>query len=273
MSDQYDETWTASAEELAALQELQAELAAQREQTAADRAATQEQLEALAGARGEVQAQTRGLEGDIGSFRAEQKLAADAAHTAAVELATAQGGDFYAPDVGQQVAPDGTITYDFDAHLHARGIDLDAVTGPGPDKQVRWLRASDGLARVAVYGAEGPAGAYAQVSVGASRTLVLLDELGQSGVPLLGGSYKTFVGQAAVVWPAAGGVDSNPVNVGAFTSQPVGALVTCNNFAGAGRLLTFDAIFGGAIVQIIGHASPAAPGGYGVYVTYLIWGS
>jgi hypothetical protein len=146
MSDQYDETWTASAEELAALQELQDQLAAQREQTAAERAATQQQLDELAGARGEVQTQTRGLEGDVGSFRAEQKLADAAAHTAAVELAASQGGDFYSPDVGQVVAPDGTITYDFDAHLHARGLDLDAgtSTAPSPDQRVRWLRQSDG---------------------------------------------------------------------------------------------------------------------------------
>jgi hypothetical protein len=86
MSDQYDATWTASADELAALQDLQAQLAAQREQTAADRAAALAELQEL------------------------------------------------------------TVTYDFDAHLHARGIDLDAADSSSSpaDRQARWLRTSDG---------------------------------------------------------------------------------------------------------------------------------
>jgi hypothetical protein len=115
------------------------ELAAQEE-------AARRQLAELADTRNQVQTQTRELEGDIGGFRAEQGLAWEAAHTASVELATAQGGDFYAPDVGQRIAPNGTVTYDFDAHLHARGIDLDAGVGipPATVSTVRWLRQSDG---------------------------------------------------------------------------------------------------------------------------------
>jgi hypothetical protein len=145
--DEFDATWEASAEELAALQELQAQLAAQREQTAGEQAAAAADLQLLTDQRLQVQGQTRGLEGDVGSFRREQDLAADAARTARVDLAAAQGGgDFYSPDVGQQVAPDGTVTYDFDAHLHARGLDLDAGTSNSPpaDRRIRWLRQSDG---------------------------------------------------------------------------------------------------------------------------------
>jgi hypothetical protein len=91
----------------------------------AEQAAAAEQLNELLVTRQQLQSQTQALQGDVGSFRREQQLAWDAAHTASVELAAAQGGDFYAPDVGQQVAPDGTVTYDFDAHLHARGVDID----------------------------------------------------------------------------------------------------------------------------------------------------
>lgn len=44
------------------------------------------------------------------------------------------------------VAPDGTITYDFDGHIHADGLDLYAGTTSSPpnDRLVRWLRQSDG---------------------------------------------------------------------------------------------------------------------------------
>jgi hypothetical protein len=128
---------------------------------AAEEAAAAEQIARLAAVRQEVQAQTRGLAGDVGSFRAEQQLAADAAHIASVELATAQGGDFYSADVGQQVAPDGTVTYDFrDVHLKAAGIDFDAGTGTPPSAQtvIDWKRLSDGAVIADVYAYDNPAG-------------------------------------------------------------------------------------------------------------------
>jgi hypothetical protein len=113
----------------------------------AEQAAAAEQLNELLVTRQQLQSQTQALQGDVGSFRREQQLAWDAAHTASVELAAAQGGDFYAPDVGQQVAPDGTVTYDFDAHLHARGVDIDVglTSTPPNDRRIRWLRADGGV--------------------------------------------------------------------------------------------------------------------------------
>jgi hypothetical protein len=113
----------------------------------AEQAALAEQLNELLVTRQQLQSQTQALQGDVGSFRREQQLAWDAAHAASVELATAQGGDFYAPDVGQQVAPDGTVTYDFDAHLHARGVDIDVglTSTPPNDRRIRWLRADGGV--------------------------------------------------------------------------------------------------------------------------------
>lgn len=56
------------------------------------------------------------------------------------------------PDIGDGYTPtfirvnaDGTISYDFDGHIHAQGLDLD--TAPAADfskNQVRWTRTSDG---------------------------------------------------------------------------------------------------------------------------------
>jgi hypothetical protein len=62
--------------------------------------------------------------------------------------------DNFSPDVGQHVDPQGHVTYDFDAHIHARGLDLDAGASntPPADRRVRWLRTSDGAALADVFG-------------------------------------------------------------------------------------------------------------------------
>jgi hypothetical protein len=73
--------------------------------------------------------------------------------------------DTFSPDVGQHVDPQGHVTYDFDAHLHARGIDLDTVS-PRPafnDNKIRWTNQSDGSVVAVVEG-------YGQAN---SRTLSL----------------------------------------------------------------------------------------------------
>jgi hypothetical protein len=42
---------------------------------------------------------------------------------------------------GMRVDPDGRITYDFDGHIHAQGLDLDApLNPPTGENEVRWLR-------------------------------------------------------------------------------------------------------------------------------------
>jgi hypothetical protein len=144
---------------------------------AAQQAALAEQIAAIAAARAEVQSQTHGLEGDVGSFRAEQQLAADAARTVTAELATSQGGDFYSPDVGQTIAPDGTVTYDFDAHLLARGVDITAGLSfdPPTDRRVRWLRATDGALVADIYGTDDGSGHREGVFMARGRTAIAAD--------------------------------------------------------------------------------------------------
>lgn len=60
--------------------------------------------------------------------------------------APAGGTDTMSPDGGQQLAADGTVTYDFAGHISAEGIDFTAGgTGINPDgSQIRWFRQSDG---------------------------------------------------------------------------------------------------------------------------------
>jgi hypothetical protein len=64
--------------------------------------------------------------------------------------------DTFTPDIGQRIDPAGRVTYDFDAHIHARGLDLDAGTGASApaDRRVRWLRTNDGAMMASLYGTE-----------------------------------------------------------------------------------------------------------------------
>lgn len=49
--------------------------------------------------------------------------------------------DTFTADAGQRIDADGRVTYDFDGHVHARGVDLDAAVDAGlpNDSTVRWV--------------------------------------------------------------------------------------------------------------------------------------
>lgn len=60
---------------------------------------------------------------------------------------------------GLTTTPEGDVAYDFDGHVHARGVDLDAAPNAigTVDNLVRWVRQSDGAMVAAVYGwSQGP---------------------------------------------------------------------------------------------------------------------
>lgn len=62
-------------------------------------------------------------------------------------------------DTAQQtllkVAADGSVSYDFEGHISAEGLDLlasDDISTPPQDRKVRWLRQSDGSTVAEVFG-------------------------------------------------------------------------------------------------------------------------
>jgi hypothetical protein len=71
------------------------------------------------------------------------------------------GADTFTADAGQHIDAAGNVTYDFDAHVHARGLDLDAGGGINPpaDRRIRWIDVADGSVVAEIY-AVGPAGAF-----------------------------------------------------------------------------------------------------------------
>jgi hypothetical protein len=177
----------------------------------AEQAALEQQLAELANARAQVQAQTRALESNLGSFRAEQQLADAAAHTASVELATAQGGDFYSPDVGQHVAPDGTVTYDFDAHLHAQGVDIDAGidTALGASS-VDWIKQADGSVVAFLNG-------FDNTGVGGYRTLQAASRTAD-GAHQADMRLRTLAPNVAEVWADADANQRQIIDARGFSS-------------------------------------------------------
>lgn len=62
----------------------------------------------------------------------------------------------YAALQGMTVALDGSITYDFEGHIKADGLDLDASTiaTPPSDERIRWLRKTDGAVVADLYAFE-----------------------------------------------------------------------------------------------------------------------
>lgn len=87
---------------------------------------------------------------------------------AQLERAQAMAQPGYSPTPGMVVNADGSIEYDFDGRIRARGLDLTAGTGAlstSPlDRRVRWLRASDGAAVAELYGREVAGGGNLQLS-------------------------------------------------------------------------------------------------------------
>jgi hypothetical protein len=126
---------------------------------------------------------------------------------------------------GQKVGADGKVTYDFEGHVHARGLDLDAagVTTPPDTDRVRWLdgagvsrgsvvAAKDGvgntvLALVGGQAAQGVAlnftsGDAVEVFAGAQNRF-LLDSAGKSNFLQLASLAKRTIvfGSANLTWP------------------------------------------------------------------------
>jgi hypothetical protein len=64
--------------------------------------------------------------------------------------------DSLAADVGQVLTPDGRVAYDFQGHVKAQGLDLDAApaTAPESDRSVRWLDTGTGAMIAHVQGYE-----------------------------------------------------------------------------------------------------------------------
>jgi hypothetical protein len=54
------------------------------------------------------------------------------------------------PNVATVVDPDGNVSYDFEGHIHALGLDLDAgdTTTPPADHKLRWLKNSVSIAEL-----------------------------------------------------------------------------------------------------------------------------
>lgn len=71
----------------------------------------------------------------------DDQLAALEARIAALEAAQMPA---YTPLTGLKIAADGSSSFDFDGHVHAQGLDLDASVNETPpnDERVRWLNAN-----------------------------------------------------------------------------------------------------------------------------------
>jgi hypothetical protein len=116
---------------------------------------------------------------------------------------------------GMKVAADGAITYDFDGHIHAQGLDLDAydLLEFADPHRIRWLNPDGSLAA----GLEGVTLGYLQVLTASGQRRVVLTAAGESD--FVQGSrrsdQKVAFGEGTYNTPAAaiGAIFSVPVTV------------------------------------------------------------
>lgn len=67
--------------------------------------------------------------------------------------------DSMAPSAGQHVDAQGVVTYDFEGHVHANGLDLDSGSGfADPFNTITWERRADGAVVAQLYAFHDPGG-------------------------------------------------------------------------------------------------------------------
>jgi hypothetical protein len=116
--------------------------------------------------------------------------------------------DNFSPDVGQHVDAAGRVTYDFDAHLHARGVDIDqagpAGLGSSPDHKVRWLDANGAVVAEIVGWLDDNGDPHLTLSAG-NATLELYGPIGLVGEPAIASRIDLIVAtQVITVLDGAG---------------------------------------------------------------------
>jgi hypothetical protein len=118
--------------------------------------------------------------------------------------------------LGVKIRADGS--YDFDGHVHARGLDLDLPVGvagsAGADKKVRWIRTSDGFAAADTYAYEDTETAYHVALVEAygapnsTRTAALRARSRDAGVGFQDSAVEAIADQASrMIYDSSGRSD------------------------------------------------------------------
>lgn len=98
----------------------------------------------------------------------------------------------YAPASGMVVAADGSITYDFDGHINATGLDLTVDPAqPVDSRSIRWLNLNGAMLASIVGNQSGGAGTQKFLFLKAGNTqLAIVDDpanQANSGVSILAG--------------------------------------------------------------------------------------
>jgi hypothetical protein len=129
-------------------------------------------------------------------------------------------------DTYMTVQPDGSILFDFQGHVHAQGLDLDAApvaAGPPAVNSVRWLDAANGALIASVVGSHAAAGAQNSIigvnafpeAVGESA-LVNLTALNDAGTTAEAGIQIGRAGTKDI------GVGAGVDRIHAFVTKPAG---------------------------------------------------
>lgn len=162
--------------------------------------------------------------------------------------------DQLAPSVGMVIDATGKVTYDFDGHIRARGLDLDAGDNASPpaDRKVRWIDANGVVvADLAAYRTAPSQTGLAVLNKGADSLFAEIGTLGDDG---LGATIYT---QSQT---AAGGrscrVQADPVDLLLLNQSGASAFLQLAAAGAAKRKINFGV---GQVVWDPGTSAASAP--------------
>jgi hypothetical protein len=193
----------------------------------------------------------------------------------------------FSTDGGEVLNPDGTVSYDFQGHVSAQGLDLPAtVDNSAPNNnKIRWIKQADGslVAFLTAYdngitsftglesdhgaaysgiaiqsgGAPSQAYAYAHSALGVHKSVKIIDDAGASDFLQVGAAKCSGTALVNVTWYGGGGLSGPTSFVHNYGTQAL-VVAQVQDFSPVGEVKVLLKSFANQI-DVYGHCASSVP--------------